>query len=67
MSFLDALSEDEAWIGSLLLRHIQLLQFNAHELSELVMKTPDCIDDAKSFFIGAAVFPTVRISNNDCD
>lgn len=30
------ISEDELYIGSLLLRHLQLLQFNAHEIHEFV-------------------------------
>lgn len=54
-----SLSEEERWIGSLLLRHIQLLQFNAHEVSELEMIRPNEMNGAKSVFIGAAVYPTV--------
>lgn len=57
------LSEQERWIGSLLLRHIQLLQFNAHEVSELQMERPGCMDRAKTLFLGAAVYPTVRCYN----
>lgn len=54
-----ALSDEERWIGSLLLRHLQLLQFNAHEVSELRMDHPGCMEGAKTFFLGAGVYPTV--------
>ena len=57
---LDPLSDQERWIGSLLLRHAQLLQFNAHEISELQMDRPGCIDGIKSKSLGAAIFPMVR-------
>lgn len=62
---LGTLSEEERWIGSLLLRHIQLLQFNAHELAELQMVRPNEMEGAKAVFIGAAVYPTVY-SNSSC-
>lgn len=55
----EPLSDQEKWIGSLLLRHLQLLQFNAHEVSELRMDRPGCMDGAKTFFLGAGVYPTV--------
>lgn len=55
------LSMEQSWIGSLLLRHIQLLQFNAHEVSELQMERPRCLDGAKTLFLGAAVYPTVWV------
>lgn len=60
----DPLSEQERWIGSLLLRHIQLLQFNAHEVSELQMDRPGCMDGAKTLFLGAAIYPTVSTCYN---
>lgn len=56
-----ALSDQERWIGSLLLRHLQLLQFNAHEVSELRMDRPGCMEGAKTFFLGAGVYPTVYL------
>ncbi|XP_032793835.2 SET and MYND domain-containing protein 4 [Daphnia magna] len=66
-NFTEPLSDQEKWIGSLLLRHLQLLQFNAHEVSELRMDRPGCMDGAKTFFLGAGVYPTVALLNHSCE
>ena len=65
--FAGDLTEQEQWIGSLLLKQIQLLQFNAHEVSYLQMMRPDSIETAKSVFLGAAVYPTVALFNHSCE
>ncbi|XP_030752090.1 SET and MYND domain-containing protein DDB_G0284059-like isoform X1 [Sitophilus oryzae] len=69
----DVLSEDEIFIGALILRHLQILQFNAHELSEL----QNCNDDVnnndifvtgyENAAIGAGVYPTLAMFNHSCD
>ena len=55
----DPLRDEEKWIGSLLLRHMQIVQFNAHEIAELQMARRDAIGNAAAKFIGAAIYPTV--------
>lgn len=62
------LSEDEAFIGSLILRHLQALQFNAHEISELsnIDLNGDVIN-YQSDYIGGGVYPTLALFNHSCD
>ncbi|XP_054271330.1 SET and MYND domain-containing protein 4 [Macrosteles quadrilineatus] len=57
------LSENEKFIGGLILRHIQSLQFNSHEVSELVIDGKN----KKSVFIGGAVYPTLALFNHSCN
>uniref|UniRef100_A0A1B6J8P5 Protein-lysine N-methyltransferase SMYD4 n=2 Tax=Homalodisca liturata TaxID=320908 RepID=A0A1B6J8P5_9HEMI len=57
------LTDDEKFIGGLILRHLQSLQFNSHEVSELVIKGKD----KKSVFIGGAVYPTLALFNHSCN
>ncbi|XP_015599275.1 SET and MYND domain-containing protein 4 [Cephus cinctus] len=62
------LSEIEIFIGGLLLHNIQLLQFNAHEISELQRpKFERTLANAKSIFIGGGVYPTVALFNHSCN
>ncbi|XP_067007502.1 SET and MYND domain-containing protein 4 [Anabrus simplex] len=61
------LSDDENFIGGLLLRHLQLLQFNAHEVSELLLEENGSLDAASSVFLGGAVYPTLALFNHSCD
>lgn len=58
---------DEIYIGGLLLRHLQLLQFNAHELAELEVDCTESVDKSESIFIGGALFPTLSLFNHSCD
>lgn len=67
IDFSGDLSEQESWIGALLLKQLQLVQFNAHEVSDLHMERSDSIEDAKSVFLGAAVYPTVALFNHSCE
>ena len=61
------LSEDEYYIGGILLRHLQILQFNAHEIAEFVVPKDDSLKGGKSVFMGAGVFPTVALCNHSCE
>lgn len=63
------LHNDEAYIGGLLLRHLQSLQFNAHEISELTNTTSVGSQETtyKSEYIGGGVYPTVALFNHSCD
>lgn len=53
------------FIGSLLLRNLQFLQFNAHEVAEL--QQVDLKDIGTSVFIGGAIYPTLSLFNHSCD
>ncbi|XP_050308139.1 SET and MYND domain-containing protein 4-like [Anthonomus grandis grandis] len=69
----DILTEDELFIGSLILRHLQILQFNAHEVSELqnstdlAQKSPIMFTNYENATIGAALYPTLALFNHSCD
>lgn len=70
------LNEDELLVGSVLLRHLQILQFNAHEVYETVILPRKDVQpgaafrskfrSAKIVYIGVAVYPTVALFNHDC-
>ncbi|XP_058447147.1 SET and MYND domain-containing protein 4 [Malaya genurostris] len=57
--------ESESYIGGLLLHNLQLLQFNAHEISELQRESER--DIGNSVFIGGGLYPTVALFNHSCD
>ncbi|KAK6641598.1 hypothetical protein RUM44_013313 [Polyplax serrata] len=62
------LSDEEIFIGSLLLRHLQILQFNAHEISEIALtKDNKIVDDFPSIFIGGGLYPTLALFNHSCE
>ena len=63
----DTFTDDEIFIGSLILRHLNVLQFNAHEVAQFEMVTKTSQEGAKSAFIGAAVYPTLALFNHSCD
>ncbi|XP_025202672.1 SET and MYND domain-containing protein 4 [Melanaphis sacchari] len=57
------LTDDELFIGSLLLHHLLLLQFNAFEVSELRQLG----NEQQTVFIGGSVYPTLALLNHSCD
>ncbi|KAL0119550.1 hypothetical protein PUN28_007773 [Cardiocondyla obscurior] len=62
------LSDEELFIAGLLLHNLQLLQFNSHEISELIRpKGEKTLAKAKSMFIGGGVYPTVAMLNHSCN
>lgn len=69
----NVLSEDEQFIGGLILRHLQILQFNAHEISELQNSNPDQQKSViipanyENVTIGAGLYPTLALFNHSCD
>jgi len=62
-----SLSDEEIFIGGLLLRHLQLLQFNAHEIAELETDCTTSVGETESVLIGGGLFPTVAMLNHSCD
>ncbi|KAG5899711.1 hypothetical protein JTB14_030102 [Gonioctena quinquepunctata] len=66
------LKDEEMYIGSLILRHLQLLQFNAHEVSELKnLEKPSTVKGMMTKYenatIGAGLYPTLALFNHSCD
>uniref|UniRef100_A0A1B6CWC9 MYND-type domain-containing protein n=1 Tax=Clastoptera arizonana TaxID=38151 RepID=A0A1B6CWC9_9HEMI len=59
------LTQEELYIGSLILHHLQVLQFNAHEVCQLVVK--NIAENSYSQFIGGAVYPTLALFNHSCN
>ncbi|CAL4221048.1 unnamed protein product, partial [Meganyctiphanes norvegica] len=63
------LTEDELFVGQLLLRELQILQFNAHEVSAITLTegaTKIHAFTTKSIITGLAVYSTVALLNHSC-
>lgn len=60
------LTENEIFVGELLLHHIQTLQFNAHEVSEVQIPN-DNVEASSSECVGAALYPTLALFNHSCN
>ncbi|KAG5899048.1 hypothetical protein JTB14_000072 [Gonioctena quinquepunctata] len=59
-------TEEEYFVGELLLYNLQMLQFNAHEVYE-TRRIPDCyFKGSRITNIGVAIYPTVALFNHDC-
>ncbi|KAL0276412.1 UNVERIFIED_CONTAM: hypothetical protein PYX00_003995 [Menopon gallinae] len=58
---------DEHFIGGLILRHLQFLQFNAHEIFEMELKKGQKLDKSRTVFIGGGIYPTLSLFNHSCD
>ena len=52
-------SRTQVFIGSLLLRHLNVLQFNAHEIYEFIRVDPANIKPNKNSLVGLGVYPQV--------
>ncbi|EDW01344.1 SET and MYND domain-containing protein 4 [Drosophila grimshawi] len=52
-------------INALLLRSLQFIQFNTHEVAELHKYSSEGRE--KSIFIGGAIYPTLALFNHSCD
>ncbi|XP_058791695.1 SET and MYND domain-containing protein 4 isoform X2 [Phymastichus coffea] len=63
------LSEGEHFLADIILHHLQLLQFNCHELSEFVRprKGKPNLARGKNLFVGGGVYPTVALFNHSCN
>lgn len=59
-------SNDELYITELLLRHLEILQFNAHEVSEFQIQNEE-VENGVSKFIGGALYPTLALFNHSCN
>nr|CAH7752679.1 unnamed protein product [Callosobruchus chinensis] len=60
------LNEDELCVCELLLFHLQMLQFNAHEIFETRCSKKQQFKTSKVSYIGVGVYITVSLFNHDC-
>ncbi|XP_059469084.1 SET and MYND domain-containing protein 4-like [Neocloeon triangulifer] len=63
----DLSAEDQVKVGEALLRHLCLLQFNAHEVFETLAWDRTKIKGTKTQYIGVAVYLSVALFNHDCN
>ncbi|XP_057327900.1 SET and MYND domain-containing protein 4 [Microplitis mediator] len=64
----EPLTEDELYAADLLCHHLQLLQFNTHEISEIVKPRGEVnLAKCKSNFIGGGLYPTPALLNHSCN
>ncbi|KAK0167064.1 hypothetical protein PV327_004508 [Microctonus hyperodae] len=59
-------SEEEIIVGSILLKNLQLLQFNAHEISETRLGNEHRFRGSKTIYLGVAIYPSAARFNHDC-
>ena len=59
-------AEDEAFIGGLILRHLQSNPCNAHEVSELQLNL-DSVSTSETEEIAAGIYATLSLFNHSCD
>ncbi|XP_011352046.2 SET and MYND domain-containing protein 4 isoform X2 [Ooceraea biroi] len=57
---------DEIAVAALLLRNLQLLQFNAHEFFETRLSERHRFRGSRPVYLGVAIYPTVARFNHDC-
>lgn len=63
---LDENIEDSAtFIGTLILRNLQFLQFNSHEIFDLLKRKRD--NSTQTISIGAGLYPTLALFNHSCN
>lgn len=64
--FAEVPGADEIAVATLLLRNLQLLQFNAHEFFETRLGERHRFRGGRSVYLGVAIYPTVARFNHDC-
>lgn len=65
-SFFDNFEAEFNYIGGLVLRNLQFLQFNTHEVYELVESMTDK-KSSKTIFVGGGIYPTLALFNHSCN
>lgn len=58
-------AEQSDFVGALVLRNLQFLQFNTHELFELQQSSDR--KNSKTVFIGGGLYPTLALFNHSCE
>jgi hypothetical protein len=59
-------TEDEMQIGALILRNLLVVQFNAYEVCEFLMASPNSYKKSASSGLGLAIYPTASYFNHSC-
>ncbi|CAB3371284.1 Hypothetical predicted protein [Cloeon dipterum] len=60
-------SEEELKVAEALLRHLCLLQFNAHEVFETLAWDRTKVKGTKTHYIGVGVYLSIALFNHDCN
>lgn len=60
----DTLENDRLFVGGLILRNLQILQFNSHEVFDLVKSKKNGV---QSCGIGAALYSNLALFNHSCN
>lgn len=61
-----ATSSEKTLVGGHILRNLQMLPCNAHEVSELALK-PQNMPESVTMEIGSAIYPVLSLINHSCD
>lgn len=64
--FAEVPGAEEIIVAALLLRNLQLLQFNAHEFFETRVSAGHRFRGSRPVYLGVAIYPTVARFNHDC-
>ena len=59
-------TEQEMIIGSMILRNLQVLQFNAYEICEFRMESRKHFRNSKSYNLGVGIYNTASFINHSC-
>jgi len=59
-------THDEVFIGSLMMRHLNILQFNAHEIYEFYRGSRARMKPCKNVLVGVGVYPQASYFNHSC-
>lgn len=59
-------THDEIFIGSLMMRHLNVLQFNAHEIYEFFRGDRGRMKPCKNSLLGVGVYPQASYFNHSC-
>jgi len=62
----DTFTSEEIFIGSLMMRHMNVLQFNAHEIYEFLRGDRTRLRPHKNNLIGVGVYPQASYFNHSC-
>lgn len=57
--------DDKMFVGSLIMRNLQVLQFNSHEVFDLLKSTTT--GNRQTVGIGAAMYTTLALFNHSCN
>ncbi|KAG7313155.1 hypothetical protein JYU34_000246 [Plutella xylostella] len=61
----ETMKKNERAITELILRNLQLLQFNAHEVYE-TLRTKESLSGVKSVYVAVGIYPTGALFNHEC-